>query len=173
MKKFFIKRISVLSVLALFCIPVSIHAQDGKISTLEAQYTATSFEDVKLSGSYGLAYTILPWEIASSLYVGFHLSPFNFNFGLVDTQVASGIVKLGPALGYRFSSLFCIAMPVSVVCNIYSIDKKTKTAWGMECSPSLYVGKRFGVFAGPSMFMGFQGNAKVNFGFRAGIFVSI
>lgn len=151
--------------------PISSHAQDRKESTYEIGYAASDFDDVKLSGSYGLSMTMLPWEITDNLYVGFHFSPFYFNFGLVDKNSTSDVIKLGPALGYYFTPTVFVTLPVVAVCDVYFEGSDTKTSWGMSWAPSLYVGNnKFGVFAGPMFSLPFKGESKVSTGFRAGIY---
>lgn len=147
------------------------YAQDRKQMTIEVGYNALTFDDVKLTGSYGLSYTTLPWELIGNLYAGIHLSPFNFNFGLVDKDSTSDIIRLGPAIGYYFTPTIFVALPVAVVCEVYSQDHNTKTAWGMSWAPSIYAGSnKFGIFAGPMFTISFEGDSKVSTGFRAGLY---
>ena len=156
---------------AFICNPITSRAQERTDYVLEAGYAASTFDDIKLSGSYGLSMTVLPWEIADNLYAGFHLSPFHFNFGLVDKDFTSDVIKAGPMLGYYFTPTIFVTLPILAVCDVYFEGTDTKTAWGMACTPSLYVGNnKFGVFAGPMFSMGFEGASKVNTGFRAGIY---
>lgn len=163
--------LAALCAMAFISMPISSQAQDRKESTYEVGYTASTFDDVKLSGSYGLSMTMLPWEITDNLYVGFHFSPFHFNFGLVDKDFTSDVIKLGPALGYYFTPTIFVSLPVMAVCDVYFQGSDTKTSWGMACAPSLYVGNnKFGVFAGPMFSLPFEGESKVNTGFRAGIY---
>lgn len=140
-----------------------------KTATYEVGYSASTFNDVKLSGSYGIAMTMLPWNLFDNLYAGFHFSPFNFNFGLND--FTSDAIKLGPALGYYITPTIFIALPIVVICDVYFQNSDTKTAWGMSFSPSIYAGStKIGAFAGPLFTVGFQGNTKMNIGFRAGLY---
>ena len=160
-----------LFVMAFVCMPISSQAQDRKESVFEVGYAASTFDDVKLSGSYGLSMTMLPWEITDNLYVGFHISPFHFNWGLVDKDLTSDVIKAGPALGYYFTPTIFVTLPVMAVCDVYFQGSDTKTSWGMACAPSLYVGNnKFGVFAGPMFSLPFEGESKVSTGFRAGIY---
>ena len=146
-------------------------AQDRIEKTFEVGYNAVSFNDVKLTGSYGFSSTILPWEIMDNLYAGVHFSPINFNFGLVNKEATSDMIKLGPAIGYYFTPTIFVAMPVTVVCEVYFKDHDTKTAWGMSWAPSLYAGNnKFGLFAGPLFSISFEGSSKVETGFRAGLY---
>lgn len=140
-----------------------------EFGVIEITYAAGSFEDVKLSGSYGISGTILPWRIAPKLYAGVHFSPFNFNFGLSD--FISDEIRLGPAIGYYFTPKIFISMPLDVLCAVYFDDNDdTKTSWGMALAPSLYIGNKWGVFLGPQFSIGFSGNSKVSCGFRAGFY---
>ncbi len=145
--------------------------QDRKEWAFEVSFCASSFEDVKLSGSYGLSWTSLPWKLAPRLYAGYHFSPFNFNFGLVDSSMTSDLIKLGPAIGYYFTPKIFISMPLNVLCDVYfDSDDNTKTAWGMSLAPTVYIGSKGGVFIGPQFTVGFSGDSKVSCGFRAGIY---
>lgn len=138
---------------------------------IEVGYNAVSFDDVKLTGSYGLSFTAFALEIVNDLYLGIHVSPFNFNWGLVDSDFASDAIKLGPALGYYFTPTIFVSLPVAVVCNLYFKGTDTKTSWGMSWAPSLYVGSnKIGLFAGPMFSLGFEGDSKIQTGFRAGIY---
>ena len=160
-----------LFVMAFVCMPISSQAQDRKEYVFEVGYAASTFDDVKLSGSYGLSMTTLPWEITNNLYVGLHFSPFHFNWGLVDKDLTSDVIKAGPALGYYFTPTIFVTLPVMAVCDVYTQGIDTKTSWGMACAPSLYVGNNiFGVFAGPMFSLPFEGESKVSTGFRAGIY---
>ena len=163
--------LTALCAMALISIPISSHAQDRKERAFEVGYAASTFDDVKLSGSYGLSMTMLPWKITDNLYVGFHLSPFYFNFGLVDKNLTSDVIKLGPALGYYFTPTIFVTLPLMAVCDVYFQGTDTKTSWAMACAPSLYVGNnKFGVFAGPMLTLPFEGESKLNTGFRAGFY---
>lgn len=151
--------------------PSSISMPQRKKVTFELGYNASSFKDVKLSGSYGFSVTALPLEITDNLYFGVHFSPFNFNWGLVDSDLASDLIKLGPALGYYFTPTIFVSLPVVAMCDIYFKGKETKTAWGMSWAPTLYVGNnKIGLFAGLMFSLPFQGESKINTGFRAGIY---
>lgn len=145
----------------------------GSISTVDLSYSASSFDDVKASGCYGASYSILPLKIAKNFYFGAFVSPFNFNFGLVDKNSTSDLIKFGPALGYRIASVFHVTLPVAVLCNIYFRGSETKAAWGIECAPSFYLGKSVGIFGGPTFSMGFSSGSKISCGFRAGLYVSL
>ena len=60
--------------------------KNRKSSYFELGYSASTFEDVKSSGSYGFGWTSLPWPIADRIYMGLHFSPLGFNFGLVHSD---------------------------------------------------------------------------------------
>ena len=141
-----------------------------KTAVYEITYTASSFEDVKLSGTYGVSWTMLPWEIAPKLYIGIHFSPLNFNYGLSDFNYDE--IRLGPAVGYYFTPKIFISMPLDVLCDVYfSNNAETKTAWGLALTPSIYIGRIGGVFLGPQFTIGFSGYSKVSCGFRVGIYI--
>lgn len=140
-----------------------------KTVVYEITYAAGSFEDVKLSGTYGFSWTMLPWEIAPKLYAGIHFSPLNFNYGLSDFNYDE--IRLGPAIGYYFTPKIFISMPLDVLCDVYFSDNdETKTAWGMALAPAVYIGSKAGIFIGPQFTVGFSGDSKVSCGFRAGIY---
>ncbi len=140
-----------------------------KSHMFEIGYAAGTFDDVKLSGSYGFAFTFLPWKIAPNLYAGVHCSPANLNVGLSD--FVSSEIRLGPAIGYYFTPQIFISMPLDLLCNItFDDDDKARTAWGMALAPIVYIGKKGGVFIGPQFSVGFSGYSKVSCGFRAGIY---
>lgn len=153
---------------------------ERKSGVFEISYQATSFDEAKITGSYGVSWMALPWKIAPKFYAGVHLSPFNFNFGLVDSHAASDLIKFGPAIGYYFSPKTFIAMPLDVNCLVYFKDSKeegsvatkseTKTAWGISASPAIYIGSKAGIFFGPQITIGFSKGSKTEFGFRAGIY---
>lgn len=144
---------------------------ERKNSVYELVYSAASFDDVKLTGSYGISFTILPWKMAPQLYGGIHCSPLNFNYGLVDSDYTSSVVKLGPALGYYFTPKMFLAVPLDLICDIYTNgNDETETAWGMSLAPTVYIGSGGGVFFGPQFTIGFEGDSDISCGFRAGIY---
>ena len=111
----------VLFAAVLFSLPMSSNAQEqeNKKLTFEVGYDASTFDDVKLSGSYGLSMTGLPWHLTDKLYAGFHFSPCYFNFGLVDSDYTSDVIKFGPALGYYFKPTVFVALPIVAVCDVH------------------------------------------------------
>lgn len=140
-----------------------------KLSTYEITYVASSFENAKLSGTYGISWSILPWKLAPRLYSGVHFSAPNFNFGLSDFNYSE--IRFGPAVGYYFTPYIFISMPLDVLCDVYVGDNdETKTAWGLALAPSVYIGRKGGVFLGPQFSIGFSGDSKVFCGFRAGVY---
>ena len=144
---------------------------ERKTSFIELGYYATSFDDVKLSGHYGLSYTILPWKIADRFYGGIHFSPFNFNFGLVSSDFTTDEIKLGPAFGYYFTPKIAFAIPLNVICSVYFDEKdNAKTQWGMEIAPTLYLGKKCGIYFGPLATTCFESGSEFDFGFKAGLY---
>ena len=140
-----------------------------KKSYFELSYSATSFDEAKASGCYGISWTMLPWKLAGGLYLGFNLSPFNFNFGLVDSDYTTDVIKFGPALGFHFSRGFMVAVPVDVTCAV-GFGDETSTAWGMQIAPTLYLGKTFGVYLGPQFSFAFAEGSTTSTGFRVGLF---
>lgn len=143
---------------------------DRKSSFIEVGYSASSFEDVKLSGSYGISWTIFPWKIASESYLGIHFSPLNVNFGLVDSDYTTDIIKVGPSLGVYITPKICVAVNLDAMCVVYFESDDTKTAWGMSLEPAIYLGSSAGIYVGPQFTMSFEGDSKIDCGFRAGIY---
>jgi hypothetical protein len=141
---------------------------ERKNGAYELTFSVDSFDDVKSSGSYGFAWTVLLWDITPRLYAGIHFSTF-VNYGLSDYTTA--VIKLGPALGYYFTPKIFISMPLDVCCSVYfGENDQTKTAWGMDLAPAIYLGNKAGFFIGPQFSVSFSGNSKVNCGFRTGIY---
>lgn len=137
---------------------------------VEVGYFASSFDDVKASGHYGVAWSILPWKIADRFYVGAYVSPFNFNYGLVPSDFTTDVIKFGPQIGYYFTPQIAVTLPVNVLCDVYFEGTDTSTLWGLEFAPTIYVGKKFGIYAGPLANVGFYSGSKFDFGFRAGLY---
>lgn len=151
-------------------IEISFEAE-RKSSTFEIGYDAGSFKHAKLSGSYGISMTFLPWEIAPNIYAGFHFSPAYANFGLAESGNSSVIFKLGPAVGYYFTPKIFVATPLDILCGIYTnSESKTKTTWGLSLAPTIYIGNKGGVFIGPQFGFAFAGDSEVGAGFRVGIY---
>lgn len=142
-----------------------------KDGAVEIGYSAESFKYAKGSGSYGLSWTSLPWEIAPRLYAGCHFSPFNFNFGLVDSDYTSDVIKLGPALGYYFTPQIFLAMPLDVDCTVCFSGSKTRTFWGMALAPCIYFGAKYGIYLGPQFSLTFIDGSNINCGFRIGFYL--
>lgn len=131
----------------------------------ELGYNAGTFDDVKLSGSYGVGVTGMPWRLYKSLFVGFHFSQY-FNYGIVDSKSASLITRLGPSLGYMITPRITIALPVAA-----GFQYIHESIWSLMWSPSIYfdVYKSFGIYAGPLFTKTFKDGAGVDCGFRAGL----
>ena len=143
----------------------------------EVQFMATSFKSVKASGMYGLGVIALPLEVAPDWVIGGHFSLL-VNFGLASKGWESFVAMFGPVLGYYFTPSVFISAPLDVVCSsIVGSNAKLleqigaeDTSWGLSLSPSVYIGRKFGVFLGPVFSISFVKNAEVVCGFRAGIF---
>lgn len=84
----------------------------------------------------------------------------------------------GPQLGYYFTPAVFLAVPLDVVCETM-VGSNTKqleqvgaedTFWGLSLLPSIYIGKKFGVYAGLVLNIPFVDNAEVTCGFRTGIY---
>ncbi len=137
------------------------------IVVLELEYAATSFEDVRGSGSYGVGMTALFPVSGSKFGAGFHWN-VGMRFGLVDSKYATVPVRFGPSFGYHFKDQFFIAMPVDVLCDI-SAGSNLPTSWGIELSPAIYLGKKWGIYFGPNLCVPFASGGKVSCGFKAGL----
>lgn len=141
----------------------------GKPSFVEFTFTTSSFEHVKAQGSYGIGYTLLPWEIEDGISGGFHFSPTTANYGLVPKGYGGMIFKLGPAVGYSISPSFYVVLPLIVDLGV-TFGEYSGTAWSMEISPVLYIGEKFGIFVGPSLGIPLE-HGKVSVGFKLGLFI--
>lgn len=131
----------------------------------ELGYNAGSFDDVKLTGSYGFSATAMPWKLYKALFVGIHFSQY-FNYGIVDSKSASLTTRLGPSFGYMITPRITIALPVAV-----GFQYIHESIWSLMWSPSIYfdVYKNFGIYAGPLFTKTFKDGAGVDCGFRAGL----
>ncbi len=132
----------------------------------EIGYAASTFSEPKLSGSYGWGMTVLGSMKGSKFGSGVHFEQC-FNLGLVDSDWCSMPIKLGPAFAYRFKEQTFITLPVCFVCAV-PIGDDASTGWGMEISPTVYLGKKWGIYFGPNISIPFSGG-DVNCGFKAGI----
>lgn len=150
---------------------------ERKWTFYEVQFMATSFKSVKASGKYGLGVIALPWEVAPDLCVGGHMS-LAVNFGLASKGWETFTAMFGPQLGYYFTPAVFLAVPLDVVCETM-VGSNTKqleqigaedTFWGLSLLPSIYIGKKFGVYAGLVLNIPFVDNAEVTCGFRTGIY---
>lgn len=144
--------------------------ENRKKQTFELQYSATSFGDAKASGSYGFAYTFLPWKVYDKVYAGIYFSPLNFNFGLVPKDLAGDYIKLGPAISYYITPQIFVSFPIAVDCYIYDFSNNVRTSWALDFTPAIYVGKEMGLFAGPLLSVPFTKGAKTTCGFRVGLY---
>lgn len=131
-------------------------------------YFAQDFDEVKLSGHYGVSIDAL--NIGSSLF-GINLTVASFNFGLVDKNSTSDLILFGPNIAYEFAPNFIAALPLQAMCDVYFDDKSdTKTSWGWAISPRLYYS--FGnvnINAGILINGGFKKGEKTTCGFTAGV----
>jgi hypothetical protein len=145
--------------------------KDSSVGFIEAGYLAGSFDEPKYTGFYGFSSSLYT-ESSSGLWTGMHFG-FNFNNGLAAASSAEGtLLYLGPAIGYKLSSLFFVGGSVDLTCGIYDKSDK-KTNWGLDISPTLYFGKKFGVYVGPRFTIGFSKGSEFETGFRAGLFLRI
>ena len=130
-------------------------------------YFAQDFDDVKLSGHYGL--TIDALNIGSSLF-GFNITVGSFNYGLVDKDYTTDLILFGPNVAYEFAPNFIVALPIQAMCDVSFEGTDTKTAWGWAISPRLYYSfGKVNINAGVLINGGFKKGEKATCGFTAGI----
>lgn len=141
-----------------------------KSGFMEFGYSGGTFKEAKETGSYGMSLTYLPWEVASDLYLGLRVQPFAFNYGLVDSEFATDVIRFGPAVGYYIAQNIVMTMSYDIMCAFGFGGSDTKAVWGMSISPALYIGKR-GLYLGPQFTKSFKGGGKMNTGFRIGFFI--
>ena len=131
----------------------------------EIGYWAGSFDDAKITGSYGFSMTFMPWKIHESLYVGLHFAQL-MNYGLVDSKAAQITSSFGAALGYAFTPKVTFAVPIAA-----SIQYVHGTIWSLYWTPTIYfdVYKHIGIFAAPLFTKTFVDGSKIECGFRIGL----
>lgn len=130
-------------------------------------YFAQDFDDVKLSGHYGL--TIDALNIGDSLF-GFNATLSSFNWGLVDKDYTTDLILFGPNVAYEFAQNFIVALPVQAMCKVSFAGTDTKTSWGWAISPRLYYSfGKVNVNAGILVSGGFKKGEKATCGFTVGI----
>ncbi len=130
-------------------------------------YFAQDFDDVKLSGHYGI--TIDALNIGNSLF-GFNATLLSFNFGLVDKDYTTDLILFGPNVAYEFAPNLIVALPVQAMCDVSFKGTDTKTAWGWAISPRLYYSfGKVNINAGVLINGGFKKGEKATCGFTAGI----
>lgn len=130
-------------------------------------YFAQDFDDVKLSGHYGLAIDAL--NIGGSLF-GFNATLGSFNWGLVDKDYTTDVMLLGPNVAYEFAPNIIVALPAQVMCTVSFEGTDTKTSWGWAISPRLYYSfGKVNLNAGVLINGGFKKGEKATCGFTVGI----
>lgn len=135
----------------------------------ELFFSAISFKDVRTNGSYGFGASFFYGD--GTVSFGLH-SSFSWNAGLVKIDYSTYRIGLGPAAQTYLTENVFIIMPIDIMCGIYNgpLDDKIHTAWAMQISPAVYVGKKRGIFFGPQMAVGFHEKSKPTFGFKTGIY---
>lgn len=130
-------------------------------------YFACDFEDVKLSGHYGITLDML--NIGESLF-GFNTTLGSFNYGLVDKEYTTDLILFGPNVSYEIVQNVIVSLPVQAMCNVSFEGTDTKTAWGWAISPRLYYSfGKVNVNAGILVNGGFKKEEDVTCGFTVGI----
>jgi hypothetical protein len=140
-------------------------SEERKPSYYGLEYSAGTFDDVKMSGSYGYAMTVMPWSLSKSLYIGIHFAQL-MNYGIVDSKSAQITSQFGTALGYTITPRVTLAVPVAA-----SVTYVHGTIWSLIWTPTFHfdVYKKFGLFAGPMFTKTFVDGSKIQCGFRAGL----
>lgn len=87
-------------------------------------YFACDFEDVKVSGHYGLTLDML--NIGESLF-GFNTTLGSFNYGLVDKEDTTDLILFGPNVSYEIVQNVILSLPVQAMCNVSFEESDTKT----------------------------------------------
>lgn len=130
-------------------------------------YFACDFEDVKLSGHYGITLDML--NIGESLF-GFNTTLGSFNYGLVDKEYTTDLILFGPNVSYEIVQNVIVSFPIQAMCNVSFEGTDTKTAWGWAISPRLYYSfGKVNVNAGILVNGGFKKEEDVTCGFTVGI----
>lgn len=143
-------------------------------SSADFTYSAFSFQEAKLTGSYGFEINLLGHNSKSKFGAGLNAG-YGMTYGLIpDILGQFHYVYFGPALGYAINTNMAFTLPIDLLCSIVvnDDDKPRAQSWGMTITPTFKMAKIFGITLGPQMTIPFVKGGKVSFGFKVGICVS-
>lgn len=134
------------------------------------EYVASSFNDVKSSGHYGM---LLEFYDINGSGLGFGGLLFGFDYGLVDKEYTNCFMQIGPnySVSLGNSQNARLIVPVYVYCMaVFSDAYKQYTGksslWGWSINPKV----QYGILQiGFTITGGFQSGSKVSAGFSAGL----
>lgn len=130
-------------------------------------YFASTFEDVKLSGHYGIF--ISASNIGYSLF-GFDATLGSFNWGLVDKDFTSDVILLGPNVSYEIIPDLRLSCSAQCICSLYFVDTETKKDWAWALVPNLrYNINKLSIITGLFINRSFKKQGKVACGFEVGL----
>lgn len=131
-------------------------------------YMAGTFDDIKVSGHYGIM--VETYDIKSS-GLGFGGILGSFNFGLVDSDFASDLIQIGPNYSFLLGSSNNSRLIIPFYINYSSFGEKYKEltgksdAWGWSINPKIY----FGCIQAGLLFSGGFEESSVSTGFSAAL----
>lgn len=134
-----------------------------------AQYQLGDFREAKYTSCYGLGLVFPTIHHWGPIHVGANLN-FSINAGIVDDWGC--IIDFGPSVGFDIDENVFVNIPVDARCDVtFPEGSDTQTNWGMQIAPALHVflTKKFGIFVGPQMTIGFASGSKPAFGLVAGL----
>lgn len=144
-------------------------ADEGERSSftaVEIGFMATSFESVKYSGHYGMSMAFYKQTKQANIWAGVHIYEFNFNWGLAPSSATSDLVGIGPALGTPIGAGAFVGASMDLLCDIYDGG----CSWGLDLAPTVYIGRKGGLYLGLLETWSFKGGGNGTTGFRAGVF---
>lgn len=135
---------------------------------LQLIFQCGSFDNIDTSSCYGIGGLYNLKSLGKLRIEGaFNLS---FNWGLAPEGGEGSLLNIGPGIGYEITPSVFISAPVMVSCSLTSIEEKIHTGWGVRINPAINIMlyKALGIFAGPSLTIGFSGKSSAHVGFNAG-----
>ena len=152
----------------------NVSQDNGIVTGLELFFESMKFDHVKLYGSYGVSFSVLPWSVCHKTYLGFNFS-MGGNWGLHE-DANRLIFKVGPAIGCKITDSASFICPLDL--NIYwdlvwnpgKNEHEDNVDTGLSLNPALYIGGRhLGIFFGPLVTVPFVSDSDAYFGFRVGL----
>lgn len=134
-----------------------------------AQYQLGDFREARYTSCYGLGLVFPTIHHWGAVHVGANLD-FSINAGIVDDWGC--IIDFGPSVRFDITEHVFVNIPVDARCAVTFPEKSdSQTNWGMQIVPALHVflTKKFGIFVGPQMTIGFASESKPAFGLVAGL----